>query len=219
MAYIEYVSVGQTTVDLLPVLAKANYFTLADLRQNRNGRISGTQMARMASKALRPMIYVIGASLMWAAFLLVLSKLSPYVQFRIFRMLGSEGPMLVLGVLGCLGAIVTTIVKTGRLTLGLLLDVATGRAAVLEGRVHPSREGFVELGVQLFRPRTADSEYDPSTPMRYHYVIQNEYFEVDLPAFEALAPRTNYRLYFGPHSKLLLSVEPLGASVPPPAEG
>lgn len=216
MAYLEYVTVGKPTDDLLPELAKANRFTMEDLRENRTGRISGAQLARMTSRALRPMIYVIVACLAWAGVLLLVGKIAPQTQFRIFRILGYRAPMLFMGVLGCLGAIIATVYKTGKLTLGLMLDVASGRAAVLEGRVQPSKEGFVELGEQLLRPRTADSTLDEhSTAMRYHYVVHNEYFEVDLPAFEALAPRTNYRLYFGAHSRLLLSIEPVGGSGPP----
>ncbi len=216
MAYLEYVSVGKTAVDLLPVLAEANRFTMDDLRQNRGGRISGVQMARMAGQALRPLIYVIGALAAWAGLLMLAGNFGPMSQFRIFRMLGYRAPMLLVGVLGCLGAIIATIYKTGRLTLGLMLDVASGRAVVLEGRVQPSKEACVELGVQLMKPRTADSEHEHATPMRYHYVIHGEYFEVDLPAFEALEPRTNYRLYFAPHSKLLLSIEPLGVPTASP---
>ena len=216
MAYLEYVSVGKTAADLLPVLAKANGFAMEDLRQNRKGRISGVQMARMAGKAVRPMVYLVAACLVWAAILALVSKIAPMTQFRIFRMLGYRAPLLFMGVLGCLGAIIATIYKTGKLTLGLMLDVVSGRAAVLEGRVQPSKEAYVELGAQLLRPRTADSALDEhATPMRYHYVIHGEYFEVPLPAFEALEARTNYRLYFAPHSKLLLSIEPLGGSASP----
>ena len=54
MSYSEYVTSDDHFEDPLEKLARANRFTLADLEQNRNGKISDTQWMRLLLRPLKP---------------------------------------------------------------------------------------------------------------------------------------------------------------------
>ncbi len=74
----------------------------------------------------------------------------------------------------------------------------------MEGRVWAARRGEDSYGMDKLHGEKLES---------YHYVLNNEYFEVrNLNAYEALAPKELYRLYYAPNSKLLLSIEPVTAT-------
>jgi hypothetical protein len=47
MSYLEYVTADHHFEDPLPDLARANHFTMADLEQNRAGKISDAQWMRL----------------------------------------------------------------------------------------------------------------------------------------------------------------------------
>jgi hypothetical protein len=70
------------------------------------------------------------------------------------------------------------------------LDLLEGRAAMLEG--------FVQA--------TEHSSEDSNT---YYYELDKERFTVTSAAYRALIPGERYRLYYLPHSKKLLSIEPV----------
>ena len=65
MSYIEYVTADHRVENPLPELARTNRFTMADLEQNRNGKISDTQWTRLLLRALQPVRYTGGALLGW----------------------------------------------------------------------------------------------------------------------------------------------------------
>jgi hypothetical protein len=90
----------------------------------------------------------------------------------------------------------------GFLVLGgflALLLIATYRRwlDLLEGRV-AMVEGFVQ--------RVEESSDDSSS---YYYVVGKQRFSVNSAAYVALVPGERYHLYYLPHSKKLVSVEPL----------
>jgi hypothetical protein len=99
----------------------------------------------------------------------------------------------------------------------LIGDCSRGKAAFAEGRVAPSSEEHEELGTAQFQRKLArewgGSAGPVSTVSRYHYVLKGEYFEVGPKAHTVLEPRMNYRLYFAPASRLLLSIEPVTTAV------
>jgi hypothetical protein len=70
------------------------------------------------------------------------------------------------------------------------LDLLEGRVALLEG--------YVEA--------VEDSDGEGVT---YHYVLGRQRFMVSGTAYKALAAGVRYRLYYLPHSKRLVSIEPL----------
>ncbi len=77
----------------------------------------------------------------------------------------------------------------GMLTRERWLDLLEGRAAMLEGFVQAIEE----------------SSDDSSS---YYYVLDRQRFSVSAIAHKALVPGERYRLYYLPHSKKLLSIEP-----------
>ncbi len=70
-------------------------------------------------------------------------------------------------------------------------DMLRGRVAMLEGTVISQRRSGDEGGYT------------------YHYVIGRESFLVNESAYHALISGLPYRVYYGPKSKKLLSIEPL----------
>jgi hypothetical protein len=111
----------------------------------------------------------------------------------------SLGVLFVAITLGCVISVLIGLWNSGRMTIGLLNDLSKGTAAVLEGRVAVSRDRADIQGMARL--------YGEKDEV-YRYVINERYFEVDQLAFETLASRQNYRLYYAPHSGLLLSIEP-----------
>src|SRR5579864_7187826 len=213
MSYIEYVTSEPEAENLLPDLAKANQFTMEELALNRAGKIADGQMLKLATKAIKP-IRTSGTVLLgWLIFLFVIKTFVPGLALRLAGMwLGkSLGALFAAITLGCVISVLFALWHSGRMTIGLLSDLSKGVAAVKEGRVSVSRDRADIQGMARLYGEKEEV---------YHYVIQEQYFEVDQLAFETLASRQNYRLYYAPRSGLLLSIEPsLGAPPKPkPAE-
>ena len=111
----------------------------------------------------------------------------------------SLGVLFLLITLGCVVSLIVGLWNSGRMTIGLIGDLSKGQAAVMSGRVVGSRAQNDTQGMGRLHGEKDDV---------FHYVINNEYFEVDQPAYETLVSREIYRLYYAPRSKLLLSIEP-----------
>ncbi|HEV2687839.1 MAG TPA: hypothetical protein VGV35_04770 [Bryobacteraceae bacterium] len=213
MSYIEYVTSEPEAENLLPDLAKANRFTMEELALNRAGKIADGQMLKLAAKAVRPIKTSSSVLLGWLIFLFVIYTFIPGLVIRLAGMwLGkSLGALFAAITLGCVISVLAGLWRSGRMTFGLFGDLSKGVAAMIEGRVAVSRDRADIQGMSRL--------YGEKDEV-YHYVLNNQYFEVDQLAFEALASRQNYRLYFAPRSGLLLSIEAsLGAPPKPkPAE-
>lgn len=211
MSYIEYVTSEPEAENLLPDLAKANRFTMEELALNRAGKIADGQMLKLAAKAIKP-IRTSGTVLVgWLIFLFVIYTFIPGLVIRLAGMwLGkSLGALFAAITLGCVISVLFGLWNSGRMTIGLLSDLSKGVAAVKEGRVSVSKDRADIQGMARL--------YGEKDEV-YHYVIHEQYFEVDQLAFETLASRQNYRLYYGPRSGLLLSIEPSLGAPPKPAE-
>jgi hypothetical protein len=183
---------------------------MAELEQNRNGKIAAGQMLKLAARALKP-FYASAAVLSgWLIFLFIIRTLVPDLALKLAGMwLGkSLGVLFLVITVGCVISLIAGMWNTGRMTVGLLVDVSKGQAAVVEGRVAVSRAQADIQGMARLYGEKAEV---------HHYVINDEYFEVSMQAYEALAPRQLYRLYYTPRSKLLLSIEPATGSNPKPA--
>jgi hypothetical protein len=194
MSYIEYVTADHHFEDPLPDLARANRFTMADLEMNRNGKISDMQWMRLLLRALQPVRYTGGALLGWLLCCFCVKTLVPAIVLWIMAMLGVKGVGVLFGVvtLACVGAFLLSVLKSARTTALLIVDLHVGKAASVEGRVSPSREDEGGLGMARI----------------YGEKHTNEYFEVDREAHAALPHGMQFRLYYTPKSKLLLSIEP-----------
>lgn len=182
---------------------------MEELVQNRAGKIADGQMLKLAAKAIHP-IRTSGSVLIgWLIFLFVIKTFVPGLALRLAgRSLGkSLGALFLAITLGCVVSVLAGLWKSGKMTLGLTSDLSKGTAAVMEGRVVVSRD---QADVQEM-PRLCGEKDEV-----YHYVINNQYFVVDQMAFETLASRQNYRLYYAPRSGLLLSIEPSGGGTAKP---
>ncbi len=176
---------------------------MADLEQNRNGKISDAQRLRLLLRALQPVRYTGGALLGWLLFCYAVRTFVPGFVLWFMAMQGIGVFLLGGGTLVCVGAFLLSVLKSaGTLTL-LIADLNAGKAASIEGRVSPSRA--VEEGLGLAR-------FYGEKNTNYWYVVKNEYFEVEQEAYAALPSGIQLRLYHTPKSKLLLSMEPKPAS-------
>ncbi len=201
MAYIEYITADENYEDPLPDLARANHFTMADLELNRSGKISDTQWMRLLLRAVQPVRYTGGALLGWLICCFVVKTLVPAIVLWIMAMLGVKGVGILFGVvtLACVGAFFLSVFKSARTTALLIADLNVGKAGCIEGRVSPSREEEKGLGMARIYGEKHTQHW---------YVVKDEYFEVDQQAHSVLPEGRQYRLYYTPKSKLLLSIEP-----------
>lgn len=207
MSYIEYVTADYGADDPMPELARTNGFTDADLAQNRAGKISESQRGKLFGRALRPVKYPLTALISWLVACFIVQTVVPGVVLMIVAMLGGKLMTAIFGAitLGCVVAAAIAMMQSGRLTTLLMQDLKEGKASYMDGRLNLSHEDTDGLGLDKFHDRKH---------RRSHYVMNNEYFEVEEEAFEALLnqkPMGRFRLYFAPRSKLLLSLEPVPA--------
>jgi len=127
--------------------------------------------------------------------------LVPRIVLWIMALLGVKGVGVLFGVvtLACVGAFLLSVFKSARTMALLMVDLNAGNAAAIEGRVSPSREEEKGLGMaRLYGEKHT----------HHWYVVKDEYFEVDQQAHSVLPEGRQYRLYYTPKSKLLLSIEP-----------
>ena len=207
MSYIEYVTADQGAEDPMPDLARTNGFTDDDLAQNRAGKISDKQMGRLFSRAFQPLRYPLTALVGWLFACWVVKTVVPGIILMIVAILGGKLMTAVFGVitLGCVAAAFIGLLQSGRLTVLLIQDLSAGTASFMEGRLSVSREEDDGLGLDKFHDRKR---------RRSHFVMNNEYFEVDEEAAASarnLSLTGRFRLYFAPRSKLMLSLEPAPA--------
>jgi hypothetical protein len=201
---------SNTPDELLPALAQANQYTMADLEENRQGRISSDQMFKLGGRAAKPLIYSLGALTGWLVLLSVFHMLPDSLVTYARHIVGAGMDVkdrFYLLALGSIGVLMVGLAKASGRSFELIRDLSVGRAATLEGRVTPSGE---EHDASAMARLYGDGE----KVWEYHYVIDDQYFDVDKPSHDALAEGMNYRLYFAPHSKLLLSIEPVDLRAP-----
>lgn len=201
----EYMSKAEahTSEDFVKALGKLNGFTPADLEANRGGTISRGQWWRLLRRAFRPAyvslkvfaslmltIYVIDAVFPWIGRFILAKK----VGLSMGSVFGGAGISLVFGIL-----------ETTKMTVQVALDLFAGRAFAQNGRIAPSSEE---------RPAEGMGRLYGQKETAYHYVIRDQYYEVDLDShqvldrhFEGYLPLVT--VYFAPRSKLMLSVEPI----------
>jgi len=200
MSYIEYVTHDAQAHDPLPDLAHAAGFNVADLEQNRKGKISSSQMMRLFGRALRPVRYTGSATIGWLVVVYAIRTWVPGIVLWIARMCGLPvGAIFSITTLCCVAAMVVSVFQSARLLSLLIADLAKGEATFKDGRVVVSREEENGLGLA----RLWGEKH-----MKCSYVIAGEYFEVDEEA--CVAPHEGrFRLYHTPKSKLMLSMEPV----------
>jgi len=208
MSYIEYVTMDHEAEDPMPDLRRTNGFSEADLARNRSGAISDQQMGKLFGRAFKPVGYPLSALAAWLFACFVVKMVVPDIILVIVAMLGGKMTTVIFGAvtLGCLAAAFVGFLRSSRLTVLLMQDLSRGKSAYMDGRLHVSKAEDEGLGLDKFHGRNRRLR---------HYVMNNEYFEVDEEAAE-VAERYGltgrYRIYYAPKSKLLLSLEPAPAA-------
>jgi hypothetical protein len=207
MSYIEYVVGDCEAQDPLPELARTNDFTMADLEDNRKGKISNKQMTKLFGRALRPIRYPAMALLGWLICCFIVKTLVPGIVLTVAAVLGFKTIGLLFGAvtLACLGALFVAMLRSFRYVALLVQDLSAGKAVSVDGRASVSREESRGLGLDQFHGEQR---------MQCWYVVQERYFEVSEEAGAALPHGTRFRIYFAPKSQLLLSIEPAPAGPP-----
>jgi hypothetical protein len=178
------ISSGQVRQALTEVLAQANGFTLDDLKANQNGEVTDAQ--RWAGlKKLIP-----GVILMGFAFVFGLLFIYPFLMNS--DLSSNLVPLLFVG-----GFLAIFVAIGFTMVLNAILDFNTSESEAVEG-----------VGRKITRRKSSGR----SSRTVYYYVIGDHEFEVPQKAFPALVEGINYRAYFMPRSKRLMTLEPL--SVP-----
>ena len=175
---------GQVRQALTEILAQANGFTLDDLKANQNGEVTDTQ--RWAGlKKLIPSVILMGVALIFGLLFL-------YPLLTSFDLSSNLVPYLFVG-----GFLAIFVAIGFTMVLNAILDFNTSEPEMVEGE-----------GRKVTRRKSSGR----SSRTVYYYVIGDHEFEVPQKAFPALVEGINYRAYFMPRSKRLVTLEPL--SVP-----
>jgi hypothetical protein len=174
------ISAGQVRLALSDILARANDFTAEDLQANQNGEV--TQAQRMASlKKMVPGLFIMVIALVVGFFILY-----PYLSDRPLN-----SNLLPIIFIGGFMAIFAAIGFT--MVLNAFLDLNASAPETIEG-----------VGQTVSRRKSSGR----SSRTVYYYVIGGIEFEIPQKAFPALLNGFNYRAYFMPRTKRLLTIEP-----------
>ncbi len=206
MSFIEYVREDPSTNDPINDLARLNHFTIPDLEQNRLGKIANGQIPTLFGSALGPIRHAGGAFIGWLLFCLAIKYWVPGIIMKIANMFGMpQGAIFGITTLTSALAFLAAVFKSIRSILLLLLDLASGRAAYIDGRVTVSREEVNALGL---------ARLHGEKHTKCWYVIRGEHFEAREEACaEENAPSGKVRLYYAPRSRIMLSLD-TGAAAP-----
>jgi hypothetical protein len=174
------VSSGQVRLALTDILAQANGFTLDDLRANQNGEVTDAQRWAGVKKVFP------GVILMGIAFIFGLLFLYPFLSD--FDFSSNLVPLLFVG-----GFLAIFVAIGFTMVLNAILDFNTSEPEVVEGE-----------GRKISRRKSSGK----SSRSVYYYVIGDHEFEVPQKAYPALVEGINYRAFFMPRSKRLVTLEP-----------
>ncbi len=173
-------SPSQARAALVEILAQANNFTPDDLTHNRNGEATPAQR-------MKPL----GGVIFGALFGLMALAFGGLFFFQVFPNVDSGDalpamiiPALVLGIFALVG---------GWMFLNGLLDMSVSSIEQAQGAGRKEK-------------RTSGGK---SRSTRYYYVIDGKSFQVNRRAYTALLEGIDYRIYYLPRTKKLVSIEPV----------
>jgi hypothetical protein len=178
------VSSGQVRQALTEILAQANGFTLDDLKANQNGEVTDAQRWTGIKKVIP------GVILMGISFIVGLIFLYPIIADLDFS--SNLVPLLIAG-----GFLAIFVAIGFSMALNAVLDFSASEPEEAEGE-----------GRKITRRKSSGR----SSRTVYYYSIGGREFEVPQKAYPALVEGINYRAYFMPRSRRLLTLEAL--SVP-----
>lgn len=169
----------QVRAAMSEILAAANEFSFEDLSANHNGETTFSQRRKLLPKALVGVFLC----LLGVVFLVVI------VFFAFSSNLRDTRPtMFIFGIMAAV-----FLVLGGFLLVNALVDMFISAPQQIQGLAH--KEKRVTGG----KHRTT----------HYYYVIGGQSFEISYRAYEALIDGLEYRIYYLPRTKQLISIEAL----------
>jgi len=163
------------------ILSTANGFSFEDLTANHNGEVTSAQRLKPLSKAGSGILFALMAFLFMIPFF--------------FGAQSSRMPTESPGFLIFIGIALVFLVVGGFIVVNALVDVLFPTLQQAQG------VGRKEIRVTGGRHRTT----------HYYYVIGGQRFEIRKGAYDAFIEGLQYRVYYLPRTKILLSIEALGA--------
>jgi hypothetical protein len=174
------ISAGQVRLALSDILARANNFSAEDLQANQNGEIAQSQ--QMAGlKKLIPGLIMLGFALVFGIFFLLPLLANSKLSSNLIPILFIGGFLAVFSAIGF------------SMVLNTFLDFKAGVPEMVDG-----------VGQKITRRKSSGR----SSRTVYYYIIGNQEFEVPQKAYPALIEGLNYKAYFLPRTKRLLTIEP-----------
>jgi len=179
-------SPAQVRNSICEILAQANHFTIEDLEHNRNGEV--TQAQRM-----KPL----GQVIMGGFFGLIALVFGGLFFFPAWSNAGRSDAMAAM----LIPAVVVGIflLVSGWMVINGLLDMSISTLDQVEG------SGYKEKRTSRGKNRSTS----------YYYVIGGQSFQVNRTAYTALIDNLNYRVYYLPRTKKLVSIEPIDVTPAP----
>jgi len=168
--------------ELLNVMTQVHHFKVEDLEANREGRLSGGQIAGLISKAV---IY----SVIWVV-VLIFGVVIWYAVYQDAHSSSAEEIIFLVGAGISLLLIAIFLWMVAR----ILIDAVRGQVTIAQGLV---RRTFTVTHTQH------------GTSTTYYYKLDKLSFNVSSAAYTAFIEGPQYRLYYAPLSKSLISIEPL----------
>jgi protein-S-isoprenylcysteine O-methyltransferase Ste14 len=175
-------SQAQIRLALSNILAQANNFTAEDLQANQQGEITASQRKRGSKKIINGLV-ILAFSLAFALIFIVPFITGNNTNESLIFILIVGGFIIVFGAIGFW------------MVLNAILDMTATTPDVVEGRGHKEAR------------RKSSGK---SSRTVYYYIIGPSEFEVPQKAFAALIEDVDYRVYFTPRTKTLISIEPTG---------
>lgn len=182
---------ADTRAELLRALGDEFNFVEDDLPENRVGHLSGRQRTAIFFSQLRSalvMLSIVGMTACFAVLIPAAFLLEPVAQGEPFEA-SALWPAAVAALVG-----VILLAVLGWQVVRLLQDLAGGEVKMTQGRVEE---------------RTLVTGSGKNRRTRYYYVVNDERFEVHPVAHQALIQDREYRLYYLPRTRRIVSVEPV----------
>ncbi len=210
MAYIEYVLADSGPESTLQKLEAALDFTSQDLASNRAGRLS----SRQAMRLLRAGLLEPGA--------LVFGGLVVSIAIRITWVWFVGGHSIGAAILETLGNVFLLDfvgAATPRWVRSLILVPIGYAIRTVRGQAIRELVDLLRASVRTVQGRLTRETADKQVRLRwsrqrdtyavYYFALDGLQYQVNRAAYDDLSPGVEYRLYYAPISRRVLSVEPL----------
>jgi len=194
-------------------LAKVNRFDQSALASNQQGRLSSSQILRLALRLVSMLFSVIVTLAFGIACIVITAVIVSKDTFTTTWM------SLIFAVLLCLFGmfwILDALKHLWQQALPLLRDVVGGRVMMEEGTVSRDYDDtrYASLWHRLLTWVFHFFADDHAKRIEWfsgihYYVLNEQQFVVSQKGYAALAKESPWRLFYAPHSKRLVNIEPV----------